>query len=78
MSKSPWLDVVVEPRLVSIEAGAVVLGVGHRRIRALVADGRIRAVAVGPDRNGRGPSRYLLSLDDLHRVAAEALDAGRL
>lgn len=78
MSKGSWHEVPVEPRLVSYDAGTVVLGVGHRRIRTLVAEGRVRAVAVGADRGEHGPSRYLLSLDDLRRVADEALDSGRL
>ncbi len=78
MSKEPWREVPVEPRFVGVDAATVVLGVGERRIRSLVRSGKIRAVAVGPERPGHGPARYLLSLEDLHRVADEALKAGRL
>jgi len=78
VSKAPWKEVRVEPRLVGIEAATVILGVGERRIKTLVREGRVRAVGVGPDRPGRGPARYLLSVDDLNEVASEALKSGRL
>ncbi len=78
MSNAPWKEVPVEPLLVGIEAATVILGVGERRIKALIASGRLHAVALGPERLGRGPARYLLSKAELESVAAEALAGGRL
>jgi hypothetical protein len=68
----------VEPRFVSISDAATILGTSPSRTRALIRAARIRAIAVGPERPGRGPARYLVDVTDLNRVADEALKSGRL